>query len=434
MRLREYLDRLQSSGRLLTVANPVSRNLDAAAILSEADERPVLFQKIRESEFRVAGNLFGTKKSFADSFGIEPSQLISKMVHAIENPTRPDPVSRPPCQEVVETDVDLDRLPILFHCAGDGGPYITSGVFVTRSRDGIQNVDFHRAMRIGRDRLSVRIVRQRDFDTLLHRDRTLPVAVCIGTGPNVLLAAATSVALGQNELEIANTLEPLAVTKAMTFDAWIPADCEFVLEGVVSLAERANEGPFVDLTGTYDIVRQEPVLRITQITRRKDAIWHALLPGRGEHKMLMGMPREPTLFREVERAGVRCLDVSVNPGGCSWLHAILQIDKRHEADGKKAIEAGFRGHKSCKHIFVVDGDVDIYNPLEVEWALATRFQADVDLVVREREKGSSLDPSADPETSLTVKCGFDLTKPLGESAKRFERAAFPRCNLERFLK
>ena len=434
MGFRQYLERLETSGRLRTVSQSLSRNLEAAAILSEADESPVLFQKIRESGFRVAGNLFGTKKSFADCFGIEPSQLISKMVHAIGNPTRPHPVSRAPCQEVVEEDVDLDRFPVLFHCPGDGGPYITSGVFITRSRDGTQNADFHRAMQIGPDRLSVRVVRQRDFDTLLHRDRTLPVAVCIGNGPNVLLAAATSVSLGQNELEIANTLEPLAVARAMTFDAWIPAECEFVLEGVVNLEERAKEGPFVDLTGTYDIVRQEPVLRVTRVSHRKDAIWHALLPGKGEHKMLMGMPREPTIFREVEGAGVRCLDVSVNPGGCSWLHAIIQIDKRQEDDGKKAIEAGFKGHRSCKHVFIVDGDIDIYNPLDVEWALATRFQADVDLVVKGREKGSSLDPSADPETSLTVKCGFDCTKPIGERARNFERAAFPRCDLAKVLK
>jgi UbiD family decarboxylase len=355
------------------------------------------------------------------------------MVHAIENPTKPVEVDQAPCQEIVEQEVDLDRLPILFHCVGDGGNYISSGVFITKSREGIQNVDFHRAMQIGRDRFSLRIVKQRDFDTLLGRDATLPVAVCIGNPANVLLAAATSVPLGLNELEIANTLEPLRVTRPTTFDGQIPADCEFVLEGVVRLDERAPEGPFVDLTGTYDMVRQEPVFEVTHITHRKDALWQALLPAGRDHQMLMGMPREPTILKEVERAGVKCLDVNVNPGGCSWLHAIIRIEKKREDDGKRAIEAGFRGHKSCKHVFVVDNDIDIYNPLDVEWAMATRFQADVDLIVKEQEKGSSLDPSADPETSFTVKCGFDCTKPLNVRSADFERVVFPKIDLKKVL-
>jgi UbiD family decarboxylase len=433
MGFRDFIHALQNSGQIATVRKPVSRRLEAAAVLDALDDRPVLFERVAESDFRVVGNLFGTKQRFADYFGVEPRELIPRIVRAIEHPTRPEETNDAPCREVVEEEVDLDRLPILFHCEQDGGNYITSGVFITKSGEGIQNVDFHRAMQIGRDRFSVRIVKQRDFDALLARDGALPVAVCIGNAPNVLLAAATSVPLGTNELEIANALEPLRVTRAITFEGRIPAECEFVLEGVVRLEERAAEGPFVDLTETYDIVRQEPVFRVTCVTHRKDALWQALLPGKREHRMLMGMPREPTIYKEVNGAGVACLDVNVNPGGCSWLHAIVKIAKRREEDGKLAIEAAFRGHRSCKHVFVVDEDIDIYNPLEVEWAMATRFQANRDLVVKEPEKGSSLDPSADPETSVTVKCGFDLTRPLGERARHFERARFPRIDLRKIL-
>ena len=433
MGLRRFIEALRTSGRLISVSKTVSKDLEAAAVLNALDERPVLFEAVRESAFKVVGNLFGTKQQFADYFGIEPHELIPKIVQAIENPTTPEETDRAPCQEVVEQEVDLDRLPILFHCREDGGNYITSGVFITKSGAGIQNVDFHRAMQLGKDRFSVRIVKQRDFDALLNEDKTLPVAVCIGNAPNVLLAAATSVPLGVNELTIANALEPLKVTKPKTFEGRIPAECEFVLEGVVKLEEREAEGPFVDLTDTYDIVRREPVFHVTLITHRKDALWQALLPGRSEHRMLMGMPREPTIYKEVNGAGVTCLDVNVNPGGCSWLHAIIKIDKKREDDGKRAIEAGFRGHKSCKHVFVVDSDVDIYDPYQVEWAMATRFQADVDLVVKPREKGSSLDPSADPDTNFTVKCGFDCTKPLGERATHFERAVFPQIDLKKIL-
>jgi UbiD family decarboxylase len=237
------------------------------------------------------------------------------------------------------------------------------------------------------------------------------VAVCIGNPPNLLAAAATSVEIGVNELEIANALQPLPVVRAKTVDVFVPAQAEFVLEGSVYRERRHAEGPFVDLTETQDVVRQEPVFVVKAITHRKDAIWQALLPGALEHKLLMGMPREPTIYRKVNEV-VRCLDVNISPGGCSWLHAIVQIDKQSEQDGSKAILAAFEGHHSCKHVFVVDQDIDIYDPLSVEWALATRFQADRDLVILPRQPGSSLDPSAEAGTHLTAKLGFDLTRPL----------------------
>jgi 2,5-furandicarboxylate decarboxylase 1 len=231
---------------------------------------------------------------------------------------------------------------------------------------------------------------------------------------------------------VANALEPLKVTRARSVDLMVPAECEFVLEGTVYRERRHAEGPFVDLTETYDVVRNEPVFVLKTITHRKDAIWQALLPGALEHKLLMGMPREPTIYRKVNDA-VRCLDVNVDPGGCSWLHAIVQIDKQAEDDGKKAIQAAFEGHRSCKHVFVVDRDIDIYNPQEVAWAMATRFQADRGLVVKEREPGSSLDPSAEAGTHLTTKVGFDLTMPLETKGKTFERAPFPQVDLQRLM-
>jgi UbiD family decarboxylase len=147
----------------------------------------------------------------------------------------------------------------------------------------------------------------------------------------------------------------------------------------------------------------------------------------------MGMPREPTIFKNVNEVGVKCLDVNVNPGGCSWLHAIVKIDKKDEDDGKKSIKAAFRGHKSCKHVFIVDKDIDIYDPLNVEWAMATRFQGDVDLLIKDKEAGSSLDPSAEPGSKLTTKMGFDMTKPLKSlKGKNFDKADFPKIDTSKY--
>lgn len=432
MSFRDYIEKLDRQGKLVRVSASISSDYEIAGILKKLEPSPVLFENVKGSRFRVAGNLFLSKAVFADYFGIHVSGIISFLAEAIEHRSACPVVENAPCQEVVITNPDLDDLPILRHCAEDGGRYISSGVFIAYHPVYGQNVDFHRAMQFSKTEMAVRVVKGRHFDAYLEELGQVDVAVCIGNPPNVLAAAATSVEKGANELEIANALERLEVVRAKTVDAFIPAEAEFVLEGTVYRDIRHAEGPFVDLTETYDMVRQEPVFVVKTITHRRDAIWQALLPGALEHKLLMGMPREPTIFRKVNEV-VRCLDVNVSPGGCSWLHAIVQIDKQDENDGKKAIYAAFAGHTSCKHVFAVDRDIDIYNPLSVEWAMATRFQADRDLVIVGRERGSSLDPSAEPGTHLTSKVGFDLTKPLETKGKAFEKAAFPEVDLGRFL-
>lgn len=432
MTLRSYLQRLESEVRLLRVWEPVSKVYTAAGVLKQVEPRPVLFEQIQESPFRVAGNLFCGKAAFADYFGIAIGEIIPYLTRAIEQRSLPEVVTDAPCQEVVEMEPDLDRLPILRHCELDGGNYISSGVFIAGHPQWGQNLDFHRCMQFSRTEMAVRVVASRHFDRFLQDRRSLPVAICVGLAPNVLAAAATSVELGVNELEIANALEPLQVVKAKTVDVLVPAESEFVIEGTIDLDHLHAEGPFVDLTETYDVIRQQPVLTVRAITHRRDAIWHALLPGALEHKLLMGMPREPTIYKKVNEV-VRCLDVNVNPGGCSWLHAIVKIDKQHEDDGRKAIEAAFAGHRSCKHVYVVDRDINIYDPLEVEWAMATRFQGDRDLLIQERAPGSSLDPSSDAGTHLTTRVGFDLTRPLETKGKSFTKAQFPQVDLSRLI-
>src|SRR5512136_162062 len=433
MSLRDYLHQLDERGDLIKIGVPISKTYEIAGVLKQLEPKPVLFECVTESPFRVMGNLFCDKASFADYFGIKVNEIIPFLASAIDQRRPGEIVEVAPCQDVVVTDPNLNILPILRHCELDGGNYISSGVVIAKHPHYGQNADFHRCMQFSPTELAVRIVRSRHFDTYLRDLKQLDVAVCVGNSPNVLAAAATSVEMGINELDIANALEPTPLVRAQTVDLLIPAETEIVLEGTVYLDRRHAEGPFVDLTETYDVIRQEPVFVVKAITHRKDAIWHALLPGALEHKLLMGMPREPTIYKKVNEV-VKCLDVNINPGGCSWLHAIVQIDKQHADDGQKAIEAAFAGHRSCKHVYVVDSDIDIYNPLEVEWAMATRFQGDTDLVIKERAPGSSLDPSAEPETHLTTRVGFDLTKPLNTKGKKFEKVPFPDVDINRFVK
>ena len=433
MGFREYINQIDEEGLLRKVDVEVSKKLEISGILKEIEPTPVMFNNVKESEFRVVGNIFCTKNVIASYFGVTPVDLIPMLSKAISERSEPEIVSNAPCHEVIESNVDLDKLPILFHCEKDGGNYISSAVVITRDPDYGQNMDFHRAMQFSKEKFATRIVSGRHFHKFLEKNGELDVAFCIGNTPNILIAGATSVDIGVDELQIANALEPIKVVKANSVDLLIPAEAEFILEGRVYMEEKHSEGPFVDLTETYDIVREEPVFEVKKITHRKEAIWQALLPGALEHKILMGMPREPTIFKKVNGAGVKCLDVNINPGGCSWLHAIVQIDKKAEEDGKIAIKEAFAGHTSCKHVFIVDKDINIYDPLSVEWAMATRFQGDIGMIIKDKEPGSSLDPSAEPGTKMTTKIGFDLTRPLVAKGKSYDIADFPKVDINKYF-
>ena len=272
---------------------------------------------------------------------------------------------------------------------------------------------FHRLLRLDKRRMVARVVEGRGTHTALMKVQDdLPVAICIGLPPHVLLAAAMSPPPGVDELTIAQALAPTPVVRCRTVPLRVPAAAEFVLEGRIT-HRTAPEGPFVDLTGTYDIVRQQPVIEIDCITHRREAIYQALLPGGLEHKLLMGLPREPTIYAAVNEV-CECRNVHITPGGTSWLHAVVQIEKRHPDDGRRAAAAAFRGHGSLKHVVVVDTDVDPFDPQQVEWAIATRFQAARDLLVFKDQPSSSLDPSAKQvpgRKARTSKMALDATIP-----------------------
>lgn len=428
MALRDFIAKLEQEGKLVRIIKPVKKKFEAAGILKALDGKPVLLENVEGK--RVVGNVLSTKELIAEALGCRTGELVKRMGDAIEKPEMPETISGAPCQEVVE-NADLDRLPILTHCAKDGGPYVSSGIVFARDKEYGVNASFHRCMLFEKNKFAIRILPRHLQEYINRNGGELDVAMAIGMDANMMLAGGTSVDIGVSELGIANKLKPLEFTKARTVDALVPADAEIILEGRI-ISETHSEGPFVDLTETYDLVRDQQVFEVKKITRRKDAIYHALLPGALEHKLLMGMPREPTIFKEVSKVA-KCVDVSITPGGCSWLHAVVAIKKDKEEDGKKAIEAAFKGHASLKLATIVDDDINILDPLDVEWAVATRFQGDKGLVLKLKEKGSSLDPSADPNTRETCKMGLDATKPLVARGKNFTKAEFPKVDVKKFL-
>ena len=424
MSFREFVEKAD-----IKITKEVSKNLEISGVVHSTDDKSILFENVKDSENKVAVNVFASKDKVAAYLGCEVKDLVPKMINALENPSQPEEVTTTDHQEI---EVDLGKIPILTHTENDGGPYVSSGLVIVKDEEVGQNVCFHRGMVFDKNKLAFRILERNTMEILKKNGGEVKAAYCIGCGAETLLAAAMAPPLGINELTIANTIQPIKVIKAKDFDALLPADAEVIMEGTLSINERHAEGPFVDLTETPDIIRQEPVFTVEKIYVRPNYIWHGLLPGGFEHKVLMGMPREPTVFQEVSKAGIDIVDVSVNPGGCSWLHVLIKINKKSDADGKSAIDAGMKGHTSAKHFYVVDSDIDIYNPYAVEWALATRFQANKDLYIFENQKGSSLDPSANPETRETTKAGFDLTMPL-DKVKEMTKQPFPDYKLEDYL-
>jgi UbiD family decarboxylase len=257
--------------------------------------------------------------------------------------------------------------------------------------------------------------------------KDLEAAISIGVHPAIMLAASSPVPFGVNEYEVANALmnNNLRLIKCENVDAYAPAEAELVLEGKISATKEVAEGPFVDITGTYDIQRKQPIVEVLGVMHREDYVYQALLPSGAEHRLLMGLPHEVLIWEAVSKVVPKVYAVNLSVGGSGWLHAIISIEKQLDGDGKNALLAAFAAHPSLKHAVVVDSDIDVFNVSDVEWAIATRFQASEDLVIINNARGSTLDSSADQDTGLTAKMGVDATRPFTKPKEKFERANIP---------
>jgi 2,5-furandicarboxylate decarboxylase 1 len=433
--LRNFIETLDKAGELTRIAKPVSTDYEIAGIINAMGEKPVYFENVKESSYPIVAGLVSSKELICRSMGINKQQLLPKLLEAIEHPKQPKIVAKGACQEVIENNVDLTKLPIMRYTEKDGGKYIASAIAITKDPQLGRNVCFHRLMFKDENHFVPRIVEHRGTDTALAKaGGELDIAICIGNSTPVLLSAATSLPMGVDELGMANALEETELVKCKTVDLEVPSDSEFVLEGRIT-KEKVTEGPFLDLTGIEDRIRQQPILEVKCITHRKNPIYQTILAGKNEHKFLMGMPKEPTIYKEVNKV-CQCKDVYITPGGCSWLHAVVQIKKQNPDDGKKAIAAAFEGHKSLKHCVVVDEDINIYDPHDVEWAIATRFQADKNAVILSNQPGSSLDPSGDlteGKKATTAKAGLDATAPLVATGKGFSKQEYIKVDLNKYL-
>lgn len=413
MDLRSVVERLRHAGTLQVVSKKMSPVLEASAAILKALPRPVLLENVAGA--KVVANILPDRNALAALLGVDPHRFLQDLGSLLDGGggrRGVGTVHSPGIYGEVEVPrSEWGRLPILKYYPGDGGPYITSGVWIVRDPKNGINLSYHRLMMTGPDRGTVRLVESRGMDTANKNcGGKAEVAICVGPPAHVLFAAALSPAMDVNEMDLAAKLGRVELVRCKTVDLEVPADTEVVIEGRFT-GRIGPEGPFVDITGTVDFVRQQPAFEITRVACRKDALHYAIVPGQADHKTLMGIPKELDIYREANKL-CRCLDVRITPGGTSWLHAVIKIAKKDPADGSRALAAAFQAHRSLKHCVVVDEDIDISDPADVEWAVATRFQADTDLLLLRDQPASSLDPSAKHvpgQKSRSAKLGLDAT-------------------------
>jgi len=428
--LRAYIDQIKNLNQLHVIKKKVSTKYEIAALTAKVDgKNAILFENIKESKLRLVANLVGTRARFAKAVNTKEFTIHEKVISAIEHTKKPKTVSKGKFMEN-RTKV-LSILPIVTHFEKEPGPFITSSiVYALNQEKNTQNSSFHRLMPLDKTHFSVRMVEgrhlHRSFMYAKEHGEDLKVAITVGVHPAVSIAGAYQAEWGEDELEIANALlgNKLTLSKVPYSGMKIPSGAEIVMEGKI-LQDKTHKEWMVEMLRTYDFKREQPVFELENLYYRNNAIFHDILSGYSEHHLLMGMPIEAKLNRDVGKSFPQTKKVVMSDGGCNWLHAVVQITKKKDSDAKKVIEKTFTAHRSLKMVTVVDEDIDPSNAVSVEYAMATRFQADKDLTIIEKVRGSSLDPSSDQKNLLTAKIGIDATRPLSKRPEGFKIAKIP---------
>ena len=404
----------------------VSVNLEMFDRASASGGKGVVFNDIIESPGHRAALDVLVRDRLCEVFSVSPGELIDVLAWGMANPESPLEIDSAEAEvlQCRQEPIDLQKIPIPRHYQEDAGRYQSASVIIAEY-DGIRNMSYHRQLLRGKRHCVARFV-PRHLRTMYEKASAngdeVPIAVVNGADATVLLAAAMSFNEDLDELTVAAALhsklhgKPLRMVR-LPNGISVPADSEYAMEARITL-ELDDEGPYVDITGTVDDVRQEPVIEYDSVYHRSEPVFHALISAGVEHRTLMGMPRAPTIKAAVSEV-VDCTDVYLTEGGCGWLSSVVQIKPHHDGDGIKAIHAALDGHRSMKQVVVVDEDIDIANPIRVEWALMTRWQPDTDTVILTGQKGSSLDPSR-YEDGSTSKIGMDATLPIGVDRGPFE--------------
>ena len=425
-RLRRFVASL--GDELETVSKPTDL-ADVAAVL-EGNPKAVLFRAVGPERAELVGNVAGSRARIARAFGVEPARLVPEIMRRLRNPPEIVEVAggEAPVQEVVLTgdDADLTALPVHLGHGADGAPYISSSTdFVIDPKTGWTNVGMRRLMLRGRREAGVDLVSPSDLRAIYLASAAagerLPVSFVVGAHPIDHIAAVMRLPVDELGLLAALRDTPLAVVKCATNDVRVPADAEWVLEGYLDPRGHVEpEGPYGEFLGYYGALKRNPVFHLTAITRRRDALFQTSTIGGWslgctDTALLNALRTEVMIWRALETAVREPVAVHATASSGGMFNLRVALRQRVPGEARNAIAACFGALVNVKNVFVVDPDVDIFSDAQMDWALATRFQPDRDLVVAEGLRTLPLDPSlAGRRTG--AKAGFDLTWPFGGNA------------------
>jgi 2,5-furandicarboxylate decarboxylase 1 len=436
-RFRSGLDRMAEAGRVQLYSARVDPNLEVAGIMKKLDNGPaILFSKVDGYEVPLIGNLISCQANVEAAFGVDFRSLREFVTRAMGDPKPPVMVERAPAQEHVHTkNFDIGRMfPVLKHTAGDNGRFITAGIIVAQDPETkVYNASYHRMQLAGPNRTGIRLDLGRHlriaWEKAKKKGEALPIVVCIGADLSLHYTASTmgsQMPEHADELAVAGGLcgRPLPVVKAVTQDLLVPAETEIVLEGRILPDETIPEGPFGEFVGYLAPSEPMPVVEITAVTHRNKPIYHSINGYGRETVMLRKYVLEASLVKVLASASPIVTDVEMTAGGLHRFHAILQVKKQgpqHDGLQRNAILASFGALKDLDMIIVVDDDIDIRDPADVEYAMATRMEASRDIFMVPGARGHEYIRVSDK--GIRTKLGIDATVPFADRA-RFTRCTF----------
>lgn len=424
--LRDFIANLPADD-VLHVKAPVDHVPTALVMELEKQGRSpvILVDPDPPGQMPIVVNLFGTRERIARIAGLGEKQLFPEWGRLLANPIKPRIVEAGAAQEIVLTgsDANCTGLPIALHFAGDGGRYVTSGIFVCKDPDtGVRNLSYARMLMRGPDRFAINLGSRGDLwehhARAAARGKNLQVAVIIGAPPSVCLAASAKVAMEVDEYDLAGAFmgKPLDLVRCKTVDVEVPADSEIVLEGEILAQEHDDEGPAAEFTGYSSSHSTRNVFVMKTLTRKKDPIYLDVTPGlSSEHLMLAAIARQTRDYTRVKEMVPGLREMNFPRSGNNY-HCYMSIKKMAEGEARRALMLLFGVDPYVKLGVVVDEDVDVFNEAEVLWAISTRFQADTDMFVVPKVLGSMLDPTG--SGGVNAKLGIDATAPKGWTEQR----------------
>ncbi|MCC6779052.1 MAG: UbiD family decarboxylase [Hyphomicrobiales bacterium] len=439
--MRAWIAELEAAGELVRIDKPVDPLTQMGSLLYQSREKALLFEKLPHG-WRSLGQAPANVRHAALAFGTDQRSVVPLVASRLGNRIAPHMVDDGPVKEVKLSagEFDLTKLPV--HIAGkrDGGPVIGSGLVVTKDPDtGQRNVSFHRLQVKGPNKTGILLYPRHSWKNYLKyqaRNEPMPVAIFIGHHPLYYAAAATTAAYGLDEFEIAGGYlgESVRLVKCETVDLEVPADAEIVLEGHIPPHYREEEGPFSEFQDYYVTGSgKNPVVEYQFMTRRADAIFKNLQNGSEmEGCVFHKIPMSAAIFRRLKDVGggPNIHNVMALPG---IFGLVVQMTPRAYGEAKNILMAALSSeYQHPKVVLAVDEDVDIFNPLELLWAMTTRVNPQQDVVIIPGTHNHAMDASLPevgaPGTPLWQRFGskllIDATIPPPADAEA--RAMFER--------